>query len=92
MSNSIAWTEEKKILVHFKKLLDNGDLDHVVVRSKILAHKKREHATVDDEVWFLLAKRASAEWRLQQDLEGVALPNRRFLLSVQSVSLPRLRF
>ena len=40
MSNIIAWKEEKRILAHFKNLLDNRDLDHVVVRSKILAHKK----------------------------------------------------
>ena len=91
MSNSIAWTEEKRGSVHFKKLLGEGDLDHVVVPLNTLAHKK-EHTAVDNKVLFTLAQRACAEWRLHQDLEGVVLSNCKRLLSVQLVSLPHLHF
>ena len=90
MAGSRLWTEEEDIINHFKVLLDNKVLDYVVERSQALVHKTREYAGVDDEVWFLLAKRASAEWRTLKESEGVILPNRNHTRSppASTVSVP----
>ena len=48
-------------------------MDYAVDRSWALAQKGSKYAAVDDKVWYLLVKRASAEWRTSKEFEGVIL-------------------
>ena len=72
----MSWDEEKKIITYLKELLDREALDYVVDRSQALAQKGSKYAAVDDKVWYLLVKRASAEWRTSREFEGVTLPKK----------------
>ena len=72
----LSWAEEKQIITYLKELLDGEALDYVVDRSQALAQKGSKYAAVDDEVWYLLVKRASAEWRTSKEFEGVTLPKK----------------
>ena len=72
----LSWAEEKKIITYLKELLDREALDYVVDRSQALAQKGSKYAAVDDKVWYLLVKRASAEWRASKEFEGVTLPKK----------------
>ena len=58
-------------------LLDGEALGYAVDRSLALSQKGSKYAAVDDEVWYLLVKRASAEWRTSKEVEGVTLPKKR---------------
>ena len=72
--SGLSWVEEKIIISYLKELLDREALDYVVDRSQALAQKGSKYAAVEDEVWYLLVKRASAEWRTSKEVEGVTLP------------------
>ena len=66
----------EKNITYLKELLDREALDYVVDRSQALAQKGSKYAAVDGEVWYLLVKRASAEWRTSKEFEGVTLPKK----------------
>lgn len=61
-----AWTDQKDIVARIKtSLLDTGVLDASYLdKDAILALKDID---IEDNIWFLLAKRALAEYQLEQD-------------------------
>ena len=72
----LSWAEDKKIVAYLKELLDREALDYVVDRSQALAQKGSKYAAVDDKIWYLLVKHASAEQRTSKYFEGFTLPQK----------------
>ena len=88
----LSWVQQKEVCEYIKRnLLDTKVLKPLphLDRSKVIASKKDNHGHIEDEVWYCLVKRASAEWIDQQpgEVSPVSSPEKYSTASRNKVSL-----